>query len=80
MKNKNKINIAIVGLGNIGSYLYKFLNANIKQLEKKNTSRPNIIFLSAKKPTNKIANPKNIDKNKGINIKAIGIKLLNISS
>ena len=42
------MNIAIVGLGNIGSYLYKFLNANIKQLEKKNTSKPNIIFLSAK--------------------------------
>ena len=29
------MNIAIVGLGNIGSYLYKFLSANIKQLEKK---------------------------------------------
>ena len=48
MKKKRVMNIAIVGLGNIGSYLYKFLNANIKQLEKKNTSRPNIIFLSAK--------------------------------
>ena len=46
----------------------------------KEKSKTNEIFLSAKKPTNKIANPKNIDKNKGINIKAIGIKLLNISS
>ncbi len=45
---KSKMNIAIVGLGNIGSYLYKFLNKNIKQLEKKNNSKPNIIFLSAK--------------------------------
>ena len=32
---KRIMNIAIVGLGNIGSYLYKFLSANIKQLEKK---------------------------------------------
>ena len=46
----------------------------------KEKSKTNEIFLSAKKPTNKIANPKNIDKYKGINIKAIGIKLLNISS
>ena len=35
MKKKRIMNIAIVGLGNIGSYLYKFLSANIKQLEKK---------------------------------------------
>ena len=52
------MNIAIVGLGNIGSYLYKFLNKNIKQLEKKNNSKPNIIFLSAK----------NFKKKRGIKI------------
>ena len=39
MKKKRIMNIAIVGLGNIGSYLYKFLSANIKQIEKKNTSK-----------------------------------------
>ena len=55
---KSKMNIAIVGLGNIGSYLYKFLNKNIKQLEKKNNSKPNIIFLSAK----------NFKKKRGIKI------------
>ena len=48
MKKKRIMNIAIVGLGNIGSYLYKFLSANIKQIEKKNTSKPKIIFISAK--------------------------------
>ena len=30
--------------------------------------------------TNKIASPKNIDKNKGININTKGIKFINISS
>ena len=37
-------------------------------------------FFSAKEPIIKIAKPKNKDKNKGINIRAKGIKLLNISS
>ncbi|KPU82374.1 homoserine dehydrogenase [SAR11 cluster bacterium PRT-SC02] len=60
MKKKRIMNIAIVGLGNIGSYLYKFLSANIKQLEKKNTSKPKIIFISAKniKKKRKIKIPK----------------------
>ena len=35
MKNINKLNIAIVGLGNIGSYLYKYLQNNKKILSKK---------------------------------------------
>ena len=35
LKNKKKLNIAIVGLGNIGSYLYKFLHTNKKILSKK---------------------------------------------
>ena len=30
-----KLNIAIVGLGNIGSYLFKYLNKNKKILSKK---------------------------------------------
>ena len=30
-----KLNIAIVGLGNIGSYLYKYLNINKNILSKK---------------------------------------------
>ena len=38
------------------------------------------IFFSIKGPTTKTVNPKNKDKNKGIIMRAIGIKLLNISS
>ena len=38
------------------------------------------MFFSQKRPTNKITRPKNKDKNKGINIKAKGIKFVNISS
>ncbi len=48
MKNNNKLNIAIVGLGNIGSYLYKYLKTNKEILSKKNNCVPNIIFVSAK--------------------------------
>jgi homoserine dehydrogenase len=48
MKNNNKLNIAIVGLGNIGSYLYKYLQTNKEILSKKNNCIPNIIFVSAK--------------------------------
>ncbi len=43
-----KLNIAIVGLGNIGSYLFKYLNANKKIIEKKNNCTPNILYVSAK--------------------------------
>ncbi len=43
-----KLNIAIIGLGNIGSYLYKYLNKNKKILSKKNNCIPNIIYASAK--------------------------------
>ena len=31
-----KVNIAIIGLGNIGSYLFKYLNDNKKILTEKN--------------------------------------------
>ena len=43
-----KINIAIVGLGNIGSYLYKYLKKNKQILAQKNNCIPNIICLSAR--------------------------------
>ena len=43
-----KLNIAIIGLGNIGSYLYKYLNKNKNLLSKKNNCIPNILFVSAK--------------------------------
>ncbi len=48
MKKKKKLNIAIIGLGNIGSYLYKYLIKNKNILAKKNNCEPNIIFVSAK--------------------------------
>ena len=43
-----KLNIAIVGLGNIGSYLYKYLQTNRKILAEKNNCIPNITYVSAK--------------------------------
>ena len=43
-----KINIAIVGLGNIGSYLYKFLSDNKKILTEKNNCVPLVKYVSAK--------------------------------
>tara|TARA_A100001015_G_scaffold309133_1_gene408024 strand:- start:1511 stop:2803 length:1293 start_codon:yes stop_codon:yes gene_type:complete len=45
---KNKLNIAIIGLGNIGSYLYKYLQLNKKILSKKNNCIPEVIYVSAK--------------------------------
>ena len=53
-------------------------NSNIEKTKEKN--KINEIFFSAKIPTSKIASPKNKDKNKGISIRAKGIKPLNISS
>ena len=43
-----KLNIAIVGLGNIGSYLYKYLEKNKKILSEKNNCTPNVLYVSAK--------------------------------
>ena len=56
-----KLNIAIVGLGNIGSYLYKYLKNNKKILAKKNNCTPNIIHVSARNKNRKrdIKIPKN---------------------
>ena len=45
---KNKLNIAIIGLGNIGSYLYKYLNKNKKILSNKNNCTPFVKYVSAK--------------------------------
>jgi homoserine dehydrogenase len=45
---KKQLNIAIVGLGNIGSYLYKYLISNKNIIAKKTNVIPNIIFISAK--------------------------------
>ena len=53
-------------------------NSNIEKTKEKNKIKD--IFFSEKGPTAKIVNPKNKDKNKGINITAKGIKPLNISS
>ena len=43
-----KLNIAIIGLGNIGSYLFKFLNENKKILTEKNNCTPVITYVCAK--------------------------------
>tara|TARA_B100000886_G_C20423604_1_gene492802 strand:+ start:1821 stop:3107 length:1287 start_codon:yes stop_codon:yes gene_type:complete len=43
-----KLNIAIVGLGNIGSYLYKYLEKNKRILSEKNNCTPNVLYVSAK--------------------------------
>ena len=53
-------------------------NSNIENTKEKN--KINEILFSAKTPARKIAKPKNKDKNRGINIRAKGIKPLNISS
>ncbi len=53
MKYKKTLNIAIVGLGNIGSYLYKYLKTNKEILAKKNNCIPNIVFVSAKNKNRK---------------------------
>ena len=45
MKN---LNIAIIGLGNIGCYLFKYLNDNKKILTEKNNCLPVIKYVSAK--------------------------------
>ena len=48
-----KMNIAIIGLGNIGSYLFKYLNKNKKILSKKNNCVPKILYVSAKNKNKK---------------------------
>ena len=50
---KNKMNIAIVGLGNIGSFFYKFINKNKIFLTNKTNIAPNILYVSARSKNKK---------------------------
>jgi homoserine dehydrogenase len=43
-----KMNIVIVGLGNIGSYFYDYLKKNKKNLTDKTNTVPNILYVSAR--------------------------------
>ena len=45
---KKLYNIAIIGLGNIGSYLYNFLNKNKDYISIKNNASFNIAYVSAR--------------------------------
>ena len=63
-----------------GKPVNKFPLKNSKIEKIKEKIKIKLIFFLAKVPTNKIANPKNKDKKKGINIRAKGISPLNISS
>ena len=58
---KKKLNIAIVGLGNIGSYLYKYLEKNKNVIAKKTNVEPVIMYVSAKNKLKKrnVKIPKN---------------------
>ena len=53
MKNKRTINIAIVGLGQIGCYLLNELNIKKKDIELKTGKKIHIIAISAKNPNKK---------------------------
>ncbi len=78
MKKKKLYNIAIVGLGNIGSYLYNFLNTNSINLSNKNNAKFKITYVSAKNKSKKrnvkikknqwISNYKDIYKKKDVDI------------
>ncbi len=48
MDKKNKNNIAVIGLGNIGSYLCRYLLKNKDRLAKKSGVAPNLTRVSAK--------------------------------
>tara|TARA_B110000263_G_scaffold135074_1_gene117310 strand:- start:287 stop:514 length:228 start_codon:yes stop_codon:yes gene_type:complete len=58
--------------------IFPLKNSNIEKIKEKRKIKKTLF--SEKGPTNKTANPKNIDKNKGINIIEKGIKPINISS
>ena len=75
---KNYINIAIVGLGQVGIYLYNELSLKKKDIEIKTGKRINIVAISAKSRDKKrrfkinkkvfYSNPLNIFKEKKIDI------------
>ena len=48
-----KVNIAIVGFGNIGSYFYKILEKNKKTICFKTGKMPDVKYISAKNKTKK---------------------------
>ena len=60
-----KLNIAIIGLGNIGSYLLNYLKENKKILTEKNNCQPLIKYVSAKNKGRK--RKIKIDKNQWLN-------------
>ena len=51
--HKRKINIGIIGLGQVGSRLYKEILLNKKDVELKTGKLVNIIAISAKNPKKK---------------------------
>ena len=53
---KKMINIAVIGLGNVGAYLLNELNKKKKEIENKTGKKINIAAISAKN-INKKANP-----------------------
>ena len=75
---KENVNIAIVGLGQVGIYLYNELNTKIKDIEIKTGKKINIVAISAKNKNKKrrfkinksifYSNPLNIFKDKKIDI------------
>ena len=75
---KKKMNIALVGLGTIGSYLLKYLIKNKNQLIKKNMAIPNVLKICARNKNKKrnfkipkklwAKNYKEIIKNKNIDL------------
>ena len=48
-----KLNITIIGLGNIGSYLFEYLNENKQILTEKNNCLPIVKYVSARNPKKK---------------------------
>ncbi len=48
-----KLNIAIIGLGNIGCYLFKYLNDNRRILAEKNNCLPIVTYISARNKNKK---------------------------
>ncbi len=64
---KNHFNIAIVGLGNIGSEVLRYLNKNKKNIERTTNSTFSINYLSAR----------NLKKKEGRQlVKSYGLKIL----
>ena len=56
--NLEKINIALVGFGNIGSYFYKILQKNKKDIYIKTGKIPQIKYISANRITMKLSAPR----------------------